>query len=102
MNLANETSGAAAGEALGSATEEARRLLAALQDFARRTTGEHIATGAPECRLCPVCQIISFVRDSRPEVAEHLGSAAAALLSALRAAMQGQPDRSGVQHIDIG
>jgi hypothetical protein len=101
MSPPGETLGA--GESLGSAAEEARKLLAALQDFTRRTTGEHIATGGPECRLCPLCQLISVVRDTRPEVAEHLGSAAASLLSALRAALQqGQEDRPGVQHIDIG
>ncbi len=117
-----ERPGSPDAEPLGSAAEEARKLMAALQDFARRTTGEHIATGAPECRLCPVCQLISLVRDTRPEVIEHLTGAAAALLSALRSLMASQEASSphagtsagsggrggdstgppGVQHIDIG
>ena len=102
-------------ERLGSAAEEAAKLAAALQDFARRTTGEHIATGSAECRLCPLCQLISLVRDTNPAVVEHLATAAESLIAALRAALQGQhPDqhphqpkdqhkgRPGVQHIDIG
>jgi hypothetical protein len=104
-------------EPVGSAAEEAAKLLAALQDFARRTTGDHIATGAPECRLCPVCQLIAFVRDTRPETVEHLAGAGAALIAALRATLVGHQNnppeagterttgpvsgRPGVQHIDI-
>lgn len=93
-------------EKLGSAAEEAAKLAAALQDFARRTTGDRIATGAAECRLCPLCQLISFLRDTNPAVVEHLTTAAEALVLALRAAVPGQHphhrERPGVQHIDIG
>jgi hypothetical protein len=114
-----ETPDPPGGEKLGSAAEEAAKLAAALQDFARRTTGEHIATGSAECRLCPLCQLISLLRDTNPAVVEHLVAAAESLMSALRAGLQGQHgdartrqhrdqqrdqrrDRSGVQHIDIG
>jgi hypothetical protein len=97
-------------EKVGSAAEEAAKLAAALQDFARRTTGEHIATGSPECRLCPICQLISFARDTNPAVVEHLVNATESLAAALRAAMPGyqagprqgpSSGHPGVQHIDI-
>ena len=67
-----------------------------------------IATGGPECRLCPVCQLIGIVREGSPEVVDHLARASDSLLAAFRAAVvaherswaHGQaPD---VQHIDIG
>lgn len=102
-------------EKVGSAAEEAAKLAAALQDFARRTTGKHIATGSPECRLCPVCQLISFVREANPAVVEHLVNATESLAAALRAAASGfeagprpgppsgpSAAQPGVQHIDIG
>lgn len=97
---------------VGSASEEAARLLAALQDWARRTSAGAgdvpLATGAPECRLCPLCQLIGLLRDTSPEVLEQLARAGDALLAAFRAAVVAHerawssgsaPD---VQHIDIG
>ena len=100
------------GEQLGSAAEEAARLLSALQDWARRTSGGAtevpIATGSPECRLCPLCQLIGLMRDTSPEVVDHLARAGDALLAAFRAAVVAH-ERSwahgpapDVQHIDIG
>jgi hypothetical protein len=103
------TSGA--GEPLAGAAEEAARLMAALQDWARRTGGAAdlpLASGSAECRLCPVCQAIAVVKDASPEVVEHLARAADSLLAAFRAAVVAHeaswahgptPD---VQHIDIG
>jgi hypothetical protein len=109
---------AAAGASAGSAAEEATRLFEAVQERARRTAGDgrdlgehwsdHIATGAPECRLCPVCQLIGLLRDSRPEVAGHLADAAGSLLAALRSALLAHERdwtarrRAGVERIDIG
>jgi hypothetical protein len=70
-------------------------LLAAAQEWLQRTAGqpgaERIATGAPECAWCPVCQLILLLRGdrldlSRAAVTERLGdvqSAVAALLRAL-------------------
>jgi hypothetical protein len=43
---------------------------------------EHIATGGEDCRYCPVCQAISLVRSTSPEVRQHLASAASSLLQA--------------------
>ena len=77
---------------VGSLADEAARLFAAAADWARQQAGdsgtgsrpstprlgdwlgqEHIATGAPECRWCPICQAISLLRTS-PDVKEHVAS----------------------------
>jgi hypothetical protein len=102
----------------GSAAQEATRLFEAVQDWARRSAGdsrtlgehwtEHVATGAPECRLCPVCQVIALLRESRPEVTMHLAEAAGSLLAAVRAALLAHEHEwtargsAGVERIDIG
>lgn len=86
---------------VGSVAEEAVKLLGALQDWAREgdvagtatqaTSGaanalhdlnEHIATGGDDCRYCPLCQVISAVRETSPEVKEHLATAATSLMHA--------------------
>ena len=95
---------------VGSAAEEAARLFAAAEQWAR-THGaalldrEHLATGALECQVCPLCQAISAVRSIRPETVEHLLDAAASIVAALRTATPPAPppdDRApGVQRIDI-
>ncbi len=99
---------------VGSAAEEAGRLFEAVQEWARRASGaaggwsEHIATGAPECQLCPVCQLIALMRETRPEVAAHLAEAAGSMLAAVRAAIVaherewGSRRSPGVERIDIG
>ena len=81
---------------VGSAAEEAARLFAALEDWARERAGglfdpEHLATGSPECRTCPVCQAVGALRHVRPEAVEHLLDAAASLVAALRTAAAPQP-----------
>jgi hypothetical protein len=98
----------------GSAAEEAGRLFEAVQVWARRASGaaggwdEHIATGTPQCQLCPVCQLIALMRETRPEVAGHLAEAAGSLLAAVRAAILaherewGSRRSAGVERIDIG
>jgi hypothetical protein len=97
---------------VGSAAEEAARLFAAAEEWVRTRTGGHLdglATGAPECAVCPLCQGISAVRQVRPETVEHLLDAAASFVAALRTTVAGHagPDgpaptrRPDVQHIDI-
>jgi hypothetical protein len=44
-----------------------------------------VATGSADCQLCPVCQLISLLRGTRPEVVAHLTEAAGSLLAAARA-----------------
>jgi hypothetical protein len=91
------------GESVGSVAEEAAKLLHALQDWAKESGSEyagaaasaaegaasavhrideHIATGSAECTYCPVCRVISTVRETSPEVRQHLTSAATSLLHA--------------------
>ncbi|MFT4286831.1 hypothetical protein [Nocardioides sp.] len=98
-------------ESVGSAAEEAARLLGALSEWARehgtdvaaglgatlagfagqaataaRDLGhnldEHLATGAPECAYCPVCRTVHVIREASPEVRAQVTSAAASLLQA--------------------
>lgn len=96
---------------VGSAAEEAAKLFAAMEDWARQKAGhlldeEHVATGAPECQFCPVCQGIGVLRHVRPEAVEHFLDAAASFVAALKTAVA-TPEASPrtappVQHIDIG
>ena len=117
-------------ESVGNVGEEAVKLLGALQawakesgsDYANAAAGaaagaassissinEHIATGGQDCRYCPVCQVISTLRETSPEVKQHLASAATSLVQAISGAMathvagssgKGRPD-SGVEKIDL-
>jgi hypothetical protein len=61
--------------------------------------GEHIATGAPECRYCPVCRAIAASRTSGPDVVSHVMSAGESLYAAVREAVAGfersRPPRQG-------
>lgn len=93
-------------EAVGTAAEEAARLLAAVQDWARtRFDAEHLATGGAECQVCPVCQAIAALRQVRPETVEHLLDAAASFVAAVKSTMPApataEPRSSRVQHIDV-
>lgn len=44
--------------------------------------GPHIATGAPECRDCPVCRAIAIKRESGGDVGRHLRDAGQSLVAA--------------------
>ena len=98
------------GQPVGSAAEEAARLFAAAEEWVRTRSGGHLdglATGAPECTVCPLCQGIAAVRGVRPETVEHLLDATASFVAALKTAVAGTgpgPDparRPDVQHIDV-
>jgi hypothetical protein len=119
------TAGTGDGDEVGSVAEEAAKLLGALSGWARTHGGdlghglsdiasaamhdvdEHIATGAPECRYCPVCRVVHVVRDVSPEVRTHLMMAGANLMQAAAAlmatAVQDDKDRGsgGVERIDL-
>ena len=56
---------------------------------------EHVATGGAECRYCPVCQVISTVRQTSPEVRAHLTSAASSLLQAAAGLLATQVPEDG-------
>ena len=88
-------------------SEEAARLVEAVQEWlAGATSGLSMATGGPECKLCPFCQLLRMLRTTRPEVFEHLAGAGVELVAALRATVEAherewrsRPDR--VEHIDV-
>lgn len=89
----------------GAATEHAHGVA--------RQLDEGIATGAPECRYCPICRTVHLARELSPEVREHLTSAASSLLQAatgILAAVSAQsgagnaagaPRTAGVERIDL-
>jgi hypothetical protein len=116
------------GESVGSVTEEAVKLLSALQDWAKdngseyagaaasaaegaasamHRVNEHVATGSAECTYCPVCRVISAVRGTSPEVRAHLSTAATSLMHAAAGMLATDvPDRArrsegSVQKIDL-
>lgn len=86
--------------------QEAARLIAALQDwYAGATEDAPLATGARECRLCPVCRLLRGLGAVRPEAAEHLVTAIDELTAALRSVVEGtQPSRprhDSLQHVPL-
>ena len=118
-------------EPVGSLGEETAKLLGAVSDWAReqgtelgtgvaamagqaavvaRELDDHIATGDPECRYCPVCRSVHAVRHASPEVRAHLATAASSFLQAAVGMLAAanptdrteRPGRStSVEHIDL-
>jgi len=111
---------------VGSVGEEAAKLLGALGDWAKTQSGghaenvmgmasglndrlhdidQHLATGAEECRYCPICRVVHVVRSASPEVRDNLLFAATALMQAAAAFLATQTPRregpTGVEHIDL-
>ncbi len=93
---------------VGSVADEAIKLLGALSDWAKDTThgiDAHLATGAQECTVCPICRTVHAVRELSPEVKTQLATAATSLLNAaaglLATSVPDQGGRSGVEHIDL-
>ena len=95
-------------EPVGSVGEEALKLLQVLQGWAKdsgadyadaagaafsgvaaswQEVNEHIATGGEDCRYCPVCQVIGAVRNTSPEVKQHLATAVTSLAQAVAGLM---------------
>jgi len=113
------------GSGVGGVADEAAKLLAALQDWARDNAtrqgaagasaaagmadrlsdiNAHLATGGEDCVYCPVCQVIHAVRETSPEVRAHLTTAASALLQAAAGLLEGRTPRRpdpGVEKIDL-
>ena len=93
-------------DSVGSAAEEAAKLFAAVQEWARtRFDHEHLATGSAECQVCPVCQGVAALRQVRPETVEHLLDAAASVVAAFKSTMPHpgpeRPPGQRVQRIDV-
>lgn len=97
---------------VGSAAEEAAKLFAAVEEWARTRGGglldsEHLANGSGTCSVCPLCQGVSLLRQVKPETVEHLLDAAASVVAALRSAVVPPPSGDApprsprVEHIDV-
>lgn len=67
---------------LGSAADEAVKLVDALRDLVGGAGAEHLATGAPECQVCPVCRLVALLRDADPQT---VGRAADSVVSVVGA-----------------
>lgn len=92
----------------GSIGEEAAKLVDALADWARGAAGGELplSTGAAECTLCPLCQVLAVMRRTKPETFTHLADATTSFIAALRTVVEthdhGGPDgQHGVQRIDL-
>jgi hypothetical protein len=98
----------------GGFAEESARLLDAVQSWIARGAGEatpsdseHPHHSGPECRVCPICQVLSVVRTAKPEVLEHLGDAMTSLAAAFaelipsEAAPTPRPTTDDVEHIVV-
>ena len=117
---------AQAHEEVGSVADEAAKLFSVLSGWARdagvisseaaadagqgladalHELDEHIATGAEDCRYCPVCRVIHAIRDTSPEVKAHLASAAGSLMHAAAGVLATQVPQdsksSPVEKIDL-
>jgi Family of unknown function (DUF5304) len=71
--------------------EEAAKLAEVLAGWVSSGLSSPLAAGlgeSPECRICPVCQLLRLAQGRSPEVFEHLADASASLLAALRAAVE--------------
>jgi hypothetical protein len=98
-----DAEGAEDAESVGSVGDEAAKLFAALADAAReqgtgvggglaglasyaagalREVDRHVAAGDAECTWCPICRTVHAIRQTSPEVREHLASAASSLVQA--------------------
>ena len=96
-------------DALGSAAQEAFRLLEAVRGWLdeRGVPEASIAAGSAECRACPVCVVLGALRDHHPDVVDQLGRASDALIAAARALLSEQEHKwangseRGVERIDI-
>jgi hypothetical protein len=93
-------------EDVGPLAEEAARFAEALSDWARGHVG--LATGSighgAECTLCPFCQLLSLVRQAKPETFGHLLDASAALTAALRSVVDthaSHDSHGGIERIDL-
>jgi hypothetical protein len=91
----------------GPLAEEAARLVEALGEWARgaMTDGAAGAGHAPECQLCPFCQLLAVARRTQPETFNHLADASASVVAALRTVLEarehGNGRHRGVERIDL-
>jgi hypothetical protein len=83
-----------------------------------------VRSGGPECQWCPICHLISRMRNTSPETVEQLATAAAGVLGSVRSLLEAaaesarqaradaeartarqddssRPTRAGVDRIDV-
>ena len=97
--------------------EEARRLIDALDEKLPGWLHDHadlsaesLNTGAPECRVCPLCRLVGLLRDREEAqgLLDALGNVSAAVLGLLDSVLDDRRRQGGsrseppVEHIDIG
>jgi hypothetical protein len=51
-------------------------------------TGDHLATGSAECRICPICRVIAAVREPDPDLTERLATSAGELAAGVAAMLR--------------
>jgi hypothetical protein len=71
-----------------------------LAEEAAKLLGEHLATGAAECTVCPLCRTVHAVRQLNPEVTNHLASAVSSLAQAA-AALMATPTRRPADDVQV-
>jgi hypothetical protein len=96
---------------IGSAAEEAAKLLGALSGWASdlgHDLDAHLATGDAECTYCPICRTVHLLREASPEIGAHLASAgaslaqaAASLVAAAASASRPRERSAGVENIAL-
>jgi hypothetical protein len=100
-------------QAAGPLADELARLMASVQEWARRSLGESPPEGYvdPVCQWCPICQFVALLRGDRPDVTEKVTEAGTALVTAMQALLNaaGHAAHSApaepeprVQKIDLG
>ena len=124
----SDQDGAGGADGVGSVGEEAAKLFSALSDAAReqgsevgsglaglasyaagalRDVDRHVATGDAECTYCPICRTVHAIRQTSPEVRDHLVSAASSLVQAAAGLLatavpeQHRTRAEGVERIDL-
>ena len=91
----------------GPLAEEAARLAEAISEWARGALGDVpvASPAAPECQVCPVCQLLAVLRRTSPDTFGHLADASASMVAALRTVVEshdhGRQRSSGVERIDL-
>jgi hypothetical protein len=90
-------------DGIGPLAEEATKLLAAAQEWARTTfSSESIATGSSDCAWCPVCRLVTLLRGDRPETTEKIIEAVNVGVTALRALASALTTPSDTAHSQDG
>ncbi len=57
--------------------------------------GRHVANGSDECCVCPVCRVISAVRDPAPEFSERIATGASDLASGVATVLRAFGNAAG-------